>query len=68
MTLNFTTHEDPRVGPADIGNRFGVIADLEFVCRPHIAVLITDGGESNYYASEACLRNGTGVLHTWAFL
>ncbi|MEE2789639.1 MAG: hypothetical protein VX589_20030 [Myxococcota bacterium] len=57
--LNFYYRlQNPAVPPNEISNRFGVVADLEYGCRQHIAVLITDGGESNYYANEQCLRNG----------
>ena len=50
--------QNPAIPGNDISNRFGLIPDLSYSCRQHIAILITDGGESNYYANEQCLRNG----------
>ncbi len=38
----------------------GIYADEAYGCRPRSAVLFTDGGQSRYYASRACLENRVG--------
>ena len=38
--------------------RFGLLPDLDYQRRDHVAVLITSGVESNFYGSRNCLRTG----------
>ncbi|MBV71692.1 MAG: hypothetical protein CMH52_10165 [Myxococcales bacterium] len=39
-------------------NRFGLLPDLNYARRTHVAVLITSGDETNFYGSRNCVRTG----------
>jgi hypothetical protein len=37
---------------------FGLVPDLQYARRQHVAIMITSGGQTNYYGSRSCVRTG----------
>jgi len=48
------------VNPEDVGPSDPILPDAKYRQRQHMAILITDGGESRMYGARNCLRANSG--------